>query len=87
MNQYDIARSTAGRDAGKYFVVVKLVDEQYCLISDGKLRKVEKPKKKKMKHLLYITDEKRQILDSREPITNKTIRSVLAEIKANKGEE
>lgn len=87
MNQFDIARSTAGRDAGKYFVVVKLVDEQYCLICDGKLRKLEKPKKKKVKHLLYITDRKRQLLDSREPMTNGFIRQVLAEIKANKDEE
>lgn len=43
--------STAGRDKGKKFVVLKIIDQDHVLISDGDLRKVEKPKKKKLKHI------------------------------------
>lgn len=44
--------SMAGRDADRYFVVVAYCKEtDYVLIADGALRKVDNPKKKKLKHL------------------------------------
>lgn len=43
--------STAGRDQGRTFVVVESVDDAYVLIADGSTHKMEKPKKKKRKHL------------------------------------
>ncbi len=46
-----VVLSKAGRDAGRYFVVVGQVDARYVLIADGDLRKLEAPKKKKLKHL------------------------------------
>ena len=45
-----IVYSKRGRDKGKLFVVVGLCDE-YCFIADGDLRKIEAPKKKKLKHI------------------------------------
>ena len=47
----ELVHSIAGRDAGRKFLVVKVIDEKYILISDGDLRKIEKPKKKKVKHI------------------------------------
>ena len=41
--------SSAGRDKGRCFVVMQESEEFYSL-ADGKLRRVEKPKKKKKKH-------------------------------------
>jgi large subunit ribosomal protein L14e len=46
-----VVLSKAGRDAGRYFVVVGRVDAQYVLLADGDLRKIQNPKKKKIKHL------------------------------------
>jgi large subunit ribosomal protein L14e len=46
-----VVLSKAGRDAGRYFVVVGRVDDQYVLLADGDLRKLANPKKKKLKHL------------------------------------
>ena len=46
-----VVMSTQGRDAGRLFNVVEVVDENYVLICDGALRKIDKPKKKKVKHL------------------------------------
>ena len=43
--------SKAGRDAGRYFVILDIADDAHVYICDGDLRKVQKPKKKKLKHL------------------------------------
>ena len=57
-----IVLSIAGRDKGKYFLVIGKEDN-YALIVDGKLRSTESPKRKKIKHLMYagrISGEKLQ---------------------------
>ncbi len=46
-----IVRSKAGRDKDRYFVVVGFEKEHYLYIADGDLRRVDNPKKKKIKHL------------------------------------
>lgn len=46
-----VVLSTQGRDEGRYFVVLSVIDEQYVLMADGLTRKVDHPKKKKVKHL------------------------------------
>ena len=75
--------SRAGRDAGRRFVVVKVVDDFFVEIADGDLRKIEKPKRKKVKHL-NITDEKAESigekLKSGAKITNAEIRKALADL-------
>lgn len=48
-----IVHSKAGRDKNKYFIVVSDIGNGYVLISDGDIRKIEKPKKKKIKHLVF----------------------------------
>lgn len=76
-----IVVSRAGRDAGKRFVVVKVIDDSFVEISDGDLRKIEKPKRKRIKHL-EGTDEKAEILAEKlknsDRITNAEIRKTLA---------
>ena len=47
----EVVISKSGRDCGKMFIVIKIIDEQYVMLCDGKLRKIERPKKKKMKHI------------------------------------
>ena len=46
-----VVLSTQGRDAGRYFVVMSVLDEQFVLMADGLTRKIAHPKKKKVKHL------------------------------------
>lgn len=51
---YEVGRaacSTQGRDKGRLFLIVQVLDERYVLIADGDLRKLEKPKRKQIKHL------------------------------------
>ena len=80
--------STAGRDANKCFFVVGIIDEQYVLISDGKTHRVDKPKKKKIKHLSFegTSEEIKQVLITKVALTNPMVRKAL-KINANKGEE
>ena len=46
-----VVLSTQGRDAGRYFIVLEVIDDQFVLMADGQSRKIEHPKKKKVKHL------------------------------------
>ena len=54
--------STAGRDEGRTFLVVDSLDELYVLISDGDTHKMEKPKKKKRRHLKLVTEPDNDIV-------------------------
>lgn len=47
----DIVISKAGRDKGKHFIVLAVIDEQFVFVADGDLRRVDNPKRKKWKHL------------------------------------
>ena len=46
--------SLAGRDRGMLFIVVR-EEGEYLFLADGKLRPVERPKKKKRKHVRALT--------------------------------
>ncbi|MBR2736502.1 MAG: KOW domain-containing RNA-binding protein [Firmicutes bacterium] len=46
-----IVRSVAGHDKGDIFFVIKNIDDDYVLVADGDLRRIEKPKKKNVRHL------------------------------------
>ena len=46
----DVVISTAGRDCGSLFYVIG-IEEDYLLLSDGRGRTLENPKRKKRKHI------------------------------------
>lgn len=46
-----VVKSIQGRDAGRYFIILQVIDEQFVLMADGLTRKIAHPKKKKVKHL------------------------------------
>ena len=48
--------SKMGRDKGKLFVVIFVVDEKFALIADGKHHSVKRPKKKSIKHLIVLQE-------------------------------
>ena len=52
-NISDVVVSTAGRDCGSLFYVIG-IEEAYLLLSDGRGRTLEKPKRKKRKHTKTI---------------------------------
>lgn len=46
--------SKKGRDKNKIFIVYDVLDDSRCLIVDGYDHKLDKPKKKNIKHLQII---------------------------------
>ena len=48
----DIVKASAGRDKGKLFFVLE-VEGEYLLLADGKNRRLERPKRKKRKHVIF----------------------------------
>ena len=46
-----VVLSTQGRDEGRYFIVLEVIDESFVLMADGLTRKLDHPKQKKIKHL------------------------------------
>ncbi len=46
-----VVQSIAGRDKGRCFVIVEVLDSQYVMVVDGSYHRVDHPKKKKLRHL------------------------------------
>ncbi|OFI06870.1 hypothetical protein CLOACE_06630 [Clostridium acetireducens DSM 10703] len=83
-----VARSNAGRDKGRLFIIIGVIDDKYVYISDGKLRSVDKPKKKKLRHLILgdaVLDEARSSILSGKKVNNKSISEFLQSQDDNKG--
>lgn len=75
-----VVRSQAGRDKGEFFVIIAAEDDEYLRLADGKKRKVEKPKKKKRKHIRYTDiclEDIRTKLEKHDKITNAELRKAL----------
>lgn len=49
----DIVLSMAGRDRGRHFFVLA-TDGDSLILADGRMRKVETPKRKKRKHARFV---------------------------------
>ena len=79
----DIVISKAGRDKGKYLMVVGFTDDR-ILLADGKMRKIENPKCKKIKHISKKINKSTLICDKmkcNEKVPNALIRKEIERIK------
>lgn len=61
-----VVLSASGRDKGRYFIVCKIADKDYIYIADGVIRKLNKPKKKKIKHITVTYDKLENIANKLE---------------------
>ena len=85
----DVVISLNGRDAGKLFVVVA-TENEYLFLADGKTRKQDKPKKKKIKHVKLEGKAPSPVADKLmggEKVTNNEIRRALAQYAATYGDK
>jgi ribosomal protein L14E/L6E/L27E len=82
--------ATAGRDANRKFIITCIIDDQYVYISDGVTRKLENPKKKKLKHLKltkYVAEEIAQSLQQNANITNSVISKCIKSLDSYREQE
>ena len=71
-----IVRAKAGREKNGFFIITS-VENDMAYIADGKRRKVENPKKKKLIHLA-ATNSTAKDFD-----TNRKVRKILSEFQDN----
>jgi len=73
-----IIYSINGSDSKRYYIVVDINDE-YLFIVDGKRRTIEKPKKKKIKHIMIIDEANTRIKEyiKNNKLTNRECRKIL----------
>ena len=75
-----VVHSKSGRDRNRYFIIVGILNADYVYISDRDLRKIEKPKKKKIKHLSFtdiIAEEIKELITEGKKVSNSKIRKFL----------
>ncbi|OQB15634.1 MAG: hypothetical protein BWY15_00347 [Firmicutes bacterium ADurb.Bin193] len=82
----DVVYSKAGRDKGLFFVVMSAADG-YAMLCDGRKRKTDRPKRKKLKHLCLGAGHSEYIenkLKNGEKVTNAEFRRELVEYKTER---
>ena len=80
LNISDVVVSTAGRDQGKLFYVVG-TDPVYLMLANGKDRTLDKPKRKKRKHVQKVLRAETRVaakLASGDKVLNSELRRDLA---------
>ena len=76
----DVVVSTAGRDRGQWFYVIK-EEPQYLYLANGKDRTLEKPKRKKRKHVQKVLRSETRVAEkirSGDKVLNGELRRDLA---------
>lgn len=74
-----LAKSLAGHDFGKLYVIIK-VDSEYVYLVDGSIRTVDKPKRKKKKHVQVIREIQQTVVDkiqNNQVIQNEEIKRII----------
>ena len=69
-----LVTSRQGRDSGRKYVVVQFYDDKHVAVADGLGRKLNRPKRKNIRHLIIH----RVKLEAR-PMDDKAIRTFIAE--------
>ena len=78
----NIVRSDAGRDKGKLFFVLG-TEEDFLLLADGKTRRLERPKRKKRKHVVFqarVDCRTTEKIRSGDRLSNSELRKTLAQL-------
>ena len=80
ISKSDIVISLAGRDKDKLFYVMD-VEDNYVLLADGKGRKLENPKRKKLKHVRRVSRTETRValkIQNGDKVLNSELRRDLA---------
>lgn len=84
-----LVRSIAGRDAGRWYLVLQRLDDTYVLVSDGEKRSVVNPKKKNIRHLALDAEVAKELqtrLERGEQVSDDEVRAALEELRSRSEE-
>ena len=59
-----IVKVLRGRDAGKYAIVIRPIEDKFVWVADGEKRKFDQPKKKNILHLQVTNSFSREVVES-----------------------
>lgn len=79
LEKWMFARSLAGHDKGKLYVVTD-ADEEFALLADGRLRPLDKPKRKRRKHIqpdYNISEILSERIKENQPVRDEDIRKAI----------
>ncbi|MEG2377044.1 MAG: KOW domain-containing RNA-binding protein [Clostridia bacterium] len=79
-----IISSLAGRDKGRLFIVME-TEPDFVYLADGRLRKLESMKKKRLKHVAFVSPLGERLaakIRNGEKVLNSEIRRALSEYSA-----
>ncbi|MBC7342806.1 MAG: KOW domain-containing RNA-binding protein [Clostridia bacterium] len=82
--------SRQGRDKDRPYLVLGFIDRLYVNLVDGDIRRLDRPKRKNIKHLQFTRQVARDIaqrLQNGEKVTNADIRQAIARLLAQLAEE
>lgn len=82
--------SKAGRDRGRLLLVIEILDDVYVKVADGDLRPIERPKKKKVKHLTLtkqVAGDIKDRIESQKKVTNDVLMEALKTLKLERAKE
>ncbi len=82
-NVGDIVLSKMGRDSGRHYIIME-AEENYVYICDGDFHKVDKPKKKKVKHVKATGGSSEYVADKiteGTKVTNTELRRAILEFE------
>lgn len=82
-----LATSKAGHDCREVYVIVR-EEEEYVYLADGKVRSLDKPKKKNKKHIQPIkkirNEELAERLATQQPVRDEEIKRMITLYKAER---
>ena len=88
MNEFKVGGyvlSTAGHDRGEYYVILQL-DDEYAYLVDGRIRTLNRPKKKKQKHITALVETDQVLIEKviQQTVKNEEIKRAIKLLKYSK---
>jgi len=80
--------SKAGRDAGRFYAIIRVVDHRFVEIADGDRRSVKKPKRKNLRHLVVhreVLEEVGRTLEAGQEISDADLKRALGSVTGPQG--
>ena len=77
--------ATAGHDSGKYYVILQ-IDGEYVYLVDGKIRTLDRPKKKKSIHIRVLSENNQELAERVRSgkVRNEEIKRAIKQLNAKK---
>ncbi len=83
-----LVRSRAGRDRGKHYLVIKIINPREVLLADGRSRPLARPKKKNVIHLQrYSRRAEIEELSRNQKLTDSQVIKFIDELAPGEEEE